>query len=193
MIVCWVKWDQLLQLPYSLSTQCTTDEQNPLQAGLGRWGKGRCHYWTDLPPPHTVGATAQPPSPGTLHSGGHLLGELGAGVLWPLGHQSLRGTVSFWHNKWTLLPDPWPQNHRQITATALRLSVLWLGGISRRRWHTGFGFQTLMNPSNTNFKLDIWLPFLHVGFLCISIPPLNSLHVIGLTAKEQVILTFNFH
>lgn len=175
------------QLPYSLSTECTADEQTPLQAGLGRWGKGECHYWNYLPFP-TTHSQCSLPSPGTWHSAVKLLWELGAGVLWPY-----RGTVSFWHGKGALLPDPQPQNHRQITATTLRLSVLWLGGISRRRWYKGFGFKTLENTDNTNFWLDISLPSLHVGFLCISIPPLSTLHVIGLTVKEQVILTFNFH
>lgn len=171
--------------PWALSAQ----QMSKTHFRPGWEGEGKVDITTGRTSPHhTVGATVQPPSPGTLHSGGQLLGELGAGVMWPQ-----RGTVSFWHNKWALLPEPQPQNHRQITAIALRLRVLWLGGISRRRWHTGFGYQTLMNPGNMNFKPDIWLPFLHLGFLCISIPPLNSLHVTGLTAKEQVILTFNFH
>lgn len=77
------------------------------------------------------------------------------------------------HQKWAPLPDPRHQNHRQTTATTRRFSVLWLGAISRRRWHTGFGFQTLVNPSNINFKLDISSYSLHLGFLCISIPPLT--------------------
>lgn len=51
------------QLPYSLSTECTADEQTPLQAGLGRWGKGECHYWNDLPSPTTHSQSHSAASP----------------------------------------------------------------------------------------------------------------------------------
>lgn len=98
------------------------------------------------PPTRKLSLSCSPASPVlALRIWGNFCGNWGAGVMWP--HT---GTICFWREKWVLhhadsaLPSyPWPQIHRQITATSLKLRVLWLGGISRRRWHTGFGFQTL--------------------------------------------------
>lgn len=58
MSACCVKWEPLVPIGTKWLLQCATDEQTPFQAGLGKWGKGRCHWSAHT---SSAWATAQPP------------------------------------------------------------------------------------------------------------------------------------
>ena len=157
--------------PQAPSGFYSVQQMSKTHSGLGWEGEGPGDVTEGLILASKPSLSCSPASPALAlcMQEGNSCGNGEVGIMCPR-----RRTVCCWHER-LFASSPWLSTaDSQTNHTWLRLRVLCLGGISRRRWHTGLGFQTLVNTDNTNFKLDIWSPSIHLGFYAS--PYLLSIH-----------------